>query len=60
MAEVMVNEIFGGDYKAAFEELVQQMSDDEFFSGYEFIKRMNSNGDEEKDTLAEAEKEFLS
>jgi len=60
MAEVMVNEIFGGDYKAAFEELVQQMSDDEFFSGYEFIKRMNYNGDEEKDTLAEAEKEFLS
>jgi hypothetical protein len=61
MADVMVELIFGGDYKSAYESLVRQMSDDEFFSGYEYIKRMNYNGEEEDlKTLEEAEKEFQS
>jgi len=40
--ELMVDEIFGGDYKKAFEEVVQGMSDDEAESAAEYIRRMYS------------------
>jgi hypothetical protein len=62
LADVMVTYIFGDDYKSAYESLVRQMSDDDFLSGYNYIKRMSWDGEEgseEENMLNEAEKEFF-
>jgi hypothetical protein len=62
LADVMATYIFGDDYKSAYESLVRQMSDDEFLSGYNYIKRMSWDGEEgseEENMLNEAEKEFF-
>jgi hypothetical protein len=60
LADVMAELIFGGDYKSAYESLVRQMSDDDFLSAYNYIKRMNYSGEEEfEKELEEAEKEYF-
>lgn len=60
MVDIMVSILFAGDYQMALEDLVQAMSDSEFFENYEFIKRMRYEDEEIRKELEEAEKEFLS